>query len=61
MAVMSYLGSSGFGGQNYLSYPWDFVVIVVVALIFYQWGVRSSLGTVDPQAAQLNQALTKEH
>lgn len=42
MAV-SYLGSIDFGGSNVLAAPWDSIVMVVVAIIFYYWGFRSGV------------------
>ncbi|KRN27596.1 hypothetical protein IV38_GL002052 [Lactobacillus selangorensis] len=42
LAVISYIGSRQFNGSNLLHYPWDFVIIIIVSLIFYEWGVHSS-------------------
>src|ERR1700754_992268 len=41
MAVMSLIGSKEFGGLGYLPYGWDMVVVIVLALGFYGWGVRT--------------------
>ena len=30
MSLMSYIGIEGFGGQNWIKYPFDFVVIIRV-------------------------------
>jgi amino acid transporter len=60
MAVMSYAGSNGFGGKNFVPYPWDFVIIIAVSLLFYRWGIRSSLPQVDRHALKLNKQLAKE-
>lgn len=43
ISIMSFVGSGGFRGQNYLHYPWDFVIIIVVSYLFYQWGIRSRM------------------
>lgn len=61
IAVMSYIGSEGFNGQNYLKYPFDFIVIIVVSLGFYFWGVRSKMAfSPDLTAAdKLNAKLKK--
>lgn len=42
LSAISYVGSTGFGGQDWIQYPWDFVLIIVVSLVFYYWGVRSA-------------------
>lgn len=55
ISIMSYMGSTGFGGQNWIKYPWDFVVIVVVSLLFYWWGTNSHLPEIDPGAEEVNQ------
>jgi hypothetical protein len=42
----SYFGSSNFGAPtNDIPYPWDLVVVIVVALGFYYWGVASGIKT----------------
>ncbi|WP_242968505.1 APC family permease [Sulfobacillus sp. hq2] len=46
MLAMSYYGSGVFGapanhGKGFIPYPWDLVVIAVVSLLFYYWGVSS--------------------
>ena len=38
LAFLSFIGSKEFKGLNWIHYPWDFLVIVIVALIFYQLG-----------------------
>lgn len=54
ISVISYCGSDGFGGQNWLKYPWDFVVIIVCSLLFYRWAVASRMKKVDPAAEKVN-------
>ena len=54
ISVMSYVGSDGFGGQNWIRYPWDLLVITVISLFFYWWGVCSHLSEMDPAAQQVN-------
>jgi len=39
--LLSYLGSTDFGGKNIIPFPWDTVVFIVVAVGFYFWGYRS--------------------
>lgn len=55
MSFMSYIGSNGFGGQNWIKYPFDFVVIIVVSLLFYYWGVKSGRDQLDPYAEHIAQ------
>ncbi|WP_288531573.1 APC family permease [uncultured Secundilactobacillus sp.] len=58
ISIMSYIGASQFNGQNWVSYPWDFVVIIGVSLAFYYWGIRSYVVTQDfYRAAVLNQSV----
>jgi amino acid transporter len=47
MAFISWIGSSKFNGINIIPYGWDFVVIIISALIFYTWGIRSGYLTKD--------------
>ncbi|MBW1605269.1 APC family permease [Lactobacillus sp. Sy-1] len=41
LSLVSYLGSHDFNGIGFLPYPLDFIVIIVVALVFYYWGISS--------------------
>ncbi|SCK15505.1 APC family permease [Vogesella sp. LIG4] len=52
MALLSCIGSSEFGGMNLLPYGLDMVVVALVSLGFYHWGVRSGWRT---------RYLTQEH
>ncbi|PSR22504.1 MAG: aspartate:proton symporter [Sulfobacillus acidophilus] len=45
ITLMSYIGSSDFGGKNYIPYPWDNVVVLAGSLVFYFWGVHSGFVT----------------
>lgn len=45
MALLSWLGSTRFGGKGYLPYGWDLVVVALVGLTFYLWGVRAGWRT----------------
>ncbi len=48
MLALSYLGSSQLGGlKNVIPYPWDMVVVIILSLIFYYWGVASGYHTPD--------------
>jgi amino acid transporter len=41
MTLVSYLGSTKFGGINVLPYGVDMIVISIFAILFYAWGVKS--------------------
>ncbi|RYL99216.1 APC family permease [Sporolactobacillus sp. THM7-7] len=45
MVIMSWLGSSKFGGLDVIPFGYDFLVIAVFSFIFYIWGVRSGWPT----------------
>ncbi|APX72382.1 APC family permease [Companilactobacillus allii] len=42
LSVISWIGSSDFGGLNLIKYPLDFLVIIVFSTIIYFWAVNSS-------------------
>ncbi|HTY48478.1 MAG TPA: APC family permease [Steroidobacteraceae bacterium] len=50
IAVVSWAGSPRFGGHGYLAWGWDLVVVAVIGLVFYLWGVRS--GWMTPALEQ---------
>lgn len=41
LAGLSFIGSKEFNGMNWIHYPYDFVVIIIIALIFYKFGTSS--------------------
>ncbi|MFA6230687.1 MAG: APC family permease [Rhodanobacter sp.] len=53
LAIVSRIGSTQFGGLGYLPYGWDLVVVAVIGLVFYRWGVKSGWRTPSVEAAQL--------
>lgn len=53
LALVSWAGSTMFGGKGYLSYGWDLAVVAVIGLVFYLWGVASGWRTPSVEAAQL--------
>lgn len=59
LALVSYLGSNGFGGINFIKYPFDFVIIIFASLIFYYWGIHSSMKEIDPIGEKTNQKALK--
>lgn len=58
---MSYGGSHQFNGVNWISYPYDFLVIILASLAFYYWGVKSARIFPDfYQAKSLNDTVKVE-
>jgi amino acid transporter len=53
LALVSWAGSTSFGGKGYLSYGMDLGVVAVIGLVFYLWGVKSGWRTPSVEAAQL--------
>nr|WP_263314546.1 APC family permease [Mammaliicoccus sp. Marseille-Q6498] len=41
LAFLSFIGSKEFNGMNWIHYPYDFIVIAVIALVFYKLGTTS--------------------
>ncbi|KRN78693.1 amino acid-proton symporter ybeC [Fructilactobacillus lindneri DSM 20690 = JCM 11027] len=52
MSAFSYIGSTPFGGQNWIHYPYDFIVIIFAALFFFYWGVNSYQNTKEMNNAK---------
>ncbi|MEV5775723.1 APC family permease [Streptomyces antimycoticus] len=42
MAAVSWAGGKEFGGRGYLPGGWDILVVALIGLAFYVWGVRSA-------------------
>ncbi|HEX2823719.1 MAG TPA: hypothetical protein VHO07_26685 [Streptosporangiaceae bacterium] len=40
---MSAIGSRDFGGANWIPARWDSVVVAVIGLVGYEWGVRDAV------------------
>ena len=59
ISIMSYIGSKEFNGQNWIHYPFDFVVIIVGSLLFYHWGTVSHVMTKYFKQAQRVNAKVK--
>jgi len=51
IALLSYLGSSQFGGHDYIPFGWDLAVVAVIGVIFYFWGVAAGWRTPAVEAA----------
>ncbi len=47
--LVSFLGSSKFGGLDVIPFGWDFLVITIASLVFYFWGIQSGWKTHDIQ------------
>lgn len=45
IAFLSWCGSSEFGGNNMLTYGPDMVVVTIISLVYYYWGVNSGWRT----------------
>ena len=45
LTLLSYLGEADYGGTNTLPYPYDFVVVIIVAIIFYFISIKSGYRT----------------
>jgi hypothetical protein len=52
VAIVSWAGSTTFGGQGYLPYGVDLLVVAVIGLVFYLWGVKSGWRTPSVEAAR---------
>jgi len=51
IALISWGGSTRFGGKGFLPYGWDLVVVAAVGVVFYVWGVKSGWRTPSVDAA----------
>ena len=47
LTLLSYLGEKGYGGIGVLPFPWDFLVVIIVAVGFYIWSVKSGFKTEE--------------
>ncbi|MDH6577289.1 APC family permease [Kitasatospora sp. MAP5-34] len=55
MAGVSWAGGKAYGGQGYLPQGWDLLVVALIALAFYRWGVASAWS--NPSLAEVRQEL----
>jgi len=51
IALVSYFGSSEFGGRNVIPFGWDLAIVAVIGIAFYFWGVTSGWRTPAVEAA----------
>ena len=56
VAALSWAGSDKFKGHNYIPYGWDLLLVAVVGMLFYIWGVKSGWSTPSVEEAQLEAA-----
>ncbi len=47
IALISWGGSTRFGGRGFLAYGWDLVVVAIVGAVFYFWGLKCGWRTPD--------------
>lgn len=52
LALVSWAGSTAFGGAGYLSYGWDLLLVAVIGVVFYLWGVHSGWRTPSMDVAE---------
>ncbi|MFP3492575.1 MAG: APC family permease [Vulcanisaeta sp.] len=43
MVLMTYIGQTAGGPVPILKFPWDMVVVTILAIVFYVWGIYSGL------------------
>lgn len=60
MALCSYIGSKKFGGLGVLPYGWDMVIVAVLSLAFYHWGVKAGWRTPYLSEERENDAASME-
>ena len=53
LAAVSKIGSAKFGGLNYIPYGWDLVVVAVIGLVYFLWGVKSGWRTPSIEAERM--------
>ncbi|MDX3225833.1 APC family permease [Streptomyces sp. ME19-01-6] len=56
MALVSWAGGKDYGGHGYLPEGWDILIVAVIGLFFYAWGVSSAWR--NPTLVQAEQELT---
>jgi amino acid transporter len=58
MALVSWAGGKDYGGRGYLPEGWDILIVAVIGLAFYAWGVGSAWR--NPSLVQAEQELAAE-
>ncbi len=49
LSIESFLGESAYGGYNYVPYPYDILMVIIVAILFYFWAEHSGIRTEEIQ------------
>jgi hypothetical protein len=49
LTIESYIGEAGLGGMNYVPYPYDMLMVIIVAIIFYFWADLSGIRSEEVQ------------
>lgn len=61
LALLSFIGSKEFKGMNFIHYPYDFLVITIVALAFYKLGTTSYFESIYfKRAKRINTKMNKD-
>ena len=58
--ILSYLGSSDFGGINLLAFPYDIIAVAVAALIYYVISIRTFIKTDEIKMILEEQFISEE-
>jgi amino acid transporter len=56
VAAISWAGSSKFGGHDYITWGWDLLVVALIAVGFFTWGVKSGWKTPAVEQALIDHA-----
>lgn len=61
LAFLSFIGSKEFKGMNWIHYPYDFIVIIVIALIFYKIATSSYFESIYfKRAKKINEDMRED-
>ena len=61
LAALSFIGSKEFNGMDWIHYPYDFVVIIIIALIFYKFGTSSYFESIYfKRAKKINEDMRED-
>jgi amino acid transporter len=47
LVALSYLGETDYGGIGVINFPIDFVIVIIVGLVFYVWSIKSGYRTAE--------------
>ncbi len=47
LSAESFIGETALGGANYVPYPWDLIMVIIVAIAFYFWAEHSGIRTQE--------------